>query len=143
MLDIKSKNKGIQEFVKKNIGGGNSNLKFTYHQINIFVKLFISQYSKSRLKNQFLDYHKKDVTKECIEKFAKSTKYFINGGFAKLLTGNMEINKSDIIDTLSKAYENDLKSYFKIISRINLEYKHYLQNLCIKFGLKLSLELLD
>ena len=73
MLDIKTKNVGIQKFVKKYIGGGDSEMKFSYHQINIFVKLFISQYSKYKRKLKFVDAQDKDVTEKCIEEFAKCT----------------------------------------------------------------------
>ena len=107
MLGINS-NEGIKEFVEKyfkKIGIE----KYTYHQINIFIKLFISQYSKFKGKLIFKS-NDVDVTEKCIEDFSKSTKYFTNGGFAKLLTGtdNNDKNK-DYIDKLSEIYDNDLK----------------------------------
>ena len=107
MLGINS-NEGIKEFVEKyfkKIGIE----KYTYHQINIFIKLFISQYSKFKGKLIFKS-NDVDVTEKCIEDFSKSTKYFTNGGFARLLTGtdNNDKNK-DYIDKLSEIYDNDLK----------------------------------
>ena len=106
MLDYKT-NQEIQKFVQSHIGGGELKSKFSYHQIDIFVKLFISQYSKFKSKLKFMDENKNDVTKICIEEFAKSTQYFINNGFAKLLTGTIKIGKKNIIKILSKVYEND------------------------------------
>jgi len=107
MLGINS-NEGIKEFVEKyfkKIGIE----KYTYHQINIFIKLFISQYSKFKGKLIFKN-NNVDVTEQCIEDFSKSTKYFTNGGFAKLLTGTDNYNKNkDYIDKLSEIYDNDLK----------------------------------
>jgi len=104
MLDINS-NEGIQEFVKKYIGVP----KYSYHQINIFVKLFISQYSKFKTKLHFLE-NGKDVTEKCIQEFANCTKYFTNGGFSQLLTGIKKMDKKDYIDMLSEIYENDLNN---------------------------------
>ena len=109
MLGINS-NEGIKEFVEKyfkKIGIE----KYTYHQINIFIKLFISQYSQFKGKLIFKS-NNEDVTEKCIEDFSKSTKYFTNGGFAKLLTGTYNDNNNnnkDYIDKLSEIYDNDLK----------------------------------
>ena len=58
---------------------------------------------------QFLS-GEKDVTEKCIQDFANCTKYFTNGGFAKLLTGIDKNEKKDIIDKLSDIYENDLNN---------------------------------
>ena len=83
--------------------------KYSYHQINIFIKLFISQYSKFDTKIYFYS-NDEDVTEERIKQFALCTQYFTNGGFAELLTGNNEkANKlKDYIDKLSVIYDNDL-----------------------------------
>ena len=102
MLDIDSNTK-IKEFVDEYIGIK----KYSYHQINIFIKLFISQYNKFKSKLKFYD-GDEDVTKKCIKEFAKCTQYFTNGGFSKLLTGIVKINKNDPIDQLSEIYDNDL-----------------------------------
>jgi nucleoside-triphosphatase THEP1 len=110
ILGIKS-NQEIQEFVKKYI-----NLdKYSYHQINIFIKLFISQYIKFDTKIKFLS-NEKDVTEEKIKQFAQCTQYFTNGGFAQLLTkdkDNDDIEK-DSIDKLEVVYDNDLERDFPI-----------------------------
>jgi len=99
-------NEEIEKFVKKYIGIP----KYSYHQINIFVKLFISQYSKLKKKIHFKNEQGKDVTEECVLEFANCTKYFTNGGFAQLLTGIKKTNKTDFIDMLSETYENDLSN---------------------------------
>ena len=66
---------------------------FSYHQINIFIKLFMNQYKIDNAKLTFLDKEDKDVTKECIEEFAECTKYFTLGIYAKLLTNNLDEEK--------------------------------------------------
>ena len=104
MLGINS-NEQIKEFVQKYIGVK----KCSYHQINIFVKLFISQYSKFKAKLIFKE-NEKDVTDDCIKEFAKCTTYFTNGGFSQLLTGIKIIDKKDSIDMLSEVYESDLNN---------------------------------
>ena len=93
MLEINS-NKKIKTFVENYIGIKKPQ-PYSFHQINIFIKLFISQYNKFKSKLVFLD-GKKDVTKECISEFAKCTKYFTNGGFAKLIAG-IDKNSEKII----------------------------------------------
>lgn len=104
MLEYKG-NEDIKKFVEGNIGIKH----YSFHQVQIFIKIFISQYNKFETKLTFLNY-KKDVTKECINDFAKYTKYFTQKGFAKLLTQKKVREKNmDFIDLLSKEYENDLK----------------------------------
>ena len=102
-------NKKIYEFIKKEIGAQ----KFSYHQINIFINLFISQYSKFNTRLTFLN-NGVDVTEECINDFAQGTKYFTLGAFSKLLTEQdtkkKVLKNSDYIDLLSKVYTNDLKN---------------------------------
>jgi len=104
MLEINS-NEGIQKFVKKYIGPE----KYSYHQINTFIRLFISQYSKFETKIFFLR-GEKDVTEECIQDFAKCTQYFTYGGFPRLLTGMEQSEEKDYIDKLSNIYDNDLRN---------------------------------
>ena len=108
MLGIKS-NAEIKEFVKKYIGIK----KYSFHQINIFIKLFISQYSKFNTKIKFLS-NGVDVTEERIKQFALCTLYFTNGGYAQLLTGlaGNQNNEMDYIDKLSSIYDNDLHREF-------------------------------
>ena len=95
----------------------NQKKKYSYHQINIFINLFISQYYKFQCKLQF-SIGDEDVTTQCIESFSKGTQYFTLGAFAKLLTNDNENKKSKsnkkdnlkYIDLLSQIYENDLKN---------------------------------
>ena len=67
MLDIKT-NDGIQKFVSKYFNKIGIK-KYSFHQINMFIKLFISQYSKFKTKLHFLQ-DGKDVTDKCIQEFA-------------------------------------------------------------------------
>jgi hypothetical protein len=103
MLGINT-NPEIKEFVKKNIGIN----KYSFHQINIFIKLFISQYSKFDSKLTFLE-EGKDVTEKCIKDFAKCTHYFTNGGFAKLLLNTDKWGNADYVDLLTNVYTSDLR----------------------------------
>ena len=93
--------------------------KYNYHQINIYIKLFISQFNTFKSKIKFIRVEKeeklqkedkKDSIEEYFEEFTNFTKYFINGGLAKLLTGinNNNIREKEYIDLLTEAYCNDL-----------------------------------
>ena len=110
MLGIKT-NQEIQEFLQKYINIP----KYSFHQINILIKLFISQYIKFDKKIHFLT-NGKDVTEERIKQFVLCTQYFTNGGFAQLLTNiNNDMDKEkDSIDKLEVEYDNDLKRDFPI-----------------------------
>ena len=103
MLDYKTNDK-IEAFIKDKIGLE----KYSFHQAQIFIKLFISQYSKFDGKLIFTN-NGKDVTDECIQEFANCTKYFTSGGFAKLLNEKNIDKKIDYIDLISNIYNNDLK----------------------------------
>ena len=109
ILEINS-NDGIQIFVSKYFNKVGIN-KYTIHQINIFIKLFIYQFSNIKSKLTFTN-DEKNITEQCIEDFSKSIKPFIYGGFVRLLTGLDEIYKNgkDSIDILTEIYENDLSS---------------------------------
>ena len=104
MLDYKTNDK-IEAFIKDKIGLE----KYSFHQAQIFIKLFISQYSKFDGKLKFT-HNGKDVTDECIQEFANCTKYFTSGGFAKLLNETNIDKKIDYIDLISNIYNDDLKS---------------------------------
>ena len=103
MLGIKS-NEEMKNIVKKYIGVE----RYSYHQINLFIKLFISQYSKFESKLRSLQ-NDQDITQKCIEEFAKCTQFFTNGGFSQLLTEKKD-DKKYYIDKLSEVYENDLNN---------------------------------
>ena len=104
----KDENKEIYIWLKETIG-----LKrYSYHQIHIFINLFISQYNIFKGRKIYFSNNGKDVTPKCIENFAKATKYFTYGCFSKLLLDNKDNldNNNDEIDILSKEYENDLEN---------------------------------
>ena len=82
--------------------------KYYYHQINIFIKLFISQFNKFKEKLSLYS-NGKDVTGQYIKYFCKNTRYFTNGGFAKLLTGTDNIYKK------GKSIIEILQIYMKMI----------------------------
>ena len=92
----------IEKYIKSYIGIE----KYSYHQLIIFIKLFISQYSKFTNKLTFKE-GKKDETETYIKEFAECTKYFTSGGFAKLLM--LKKYDKDYIDLLSENYDSDLK----------------------------------
>jgi len=121
MLEKKT-NEEIEKFIKEKM-----KLEvYSYHQVQIFIKLFISQYSKFEGKLKFKS-NGHDVTNECIQEFAKCTKYFTAGGFARLLNDKNIDKNIDYIDLLSKIYENDLKgTIFEIpLIFIIMEKKEY------------------
>jgi len=103
----KDKNEEIYKWLKTKI----KLERYSYHQIHIFINLFISQYKIFKGKKIYFFKNEEDVTDECIDKFAEATKYFTYGGFSKLLLekeDNLDI-KNDEIDLLSKEYKNDLE----------------------------------
>ena len=100
ILGFKS-TKEIDNFIKENI----QIEKYSYYQVKIFIKLFISIYGKFNYKIKFLNNNK-----EYTYDFGKSTTYFTNGGFAKIIKEINENKNIDYIDLLSHIYDNDLKS---------------------------------
>ena len=106
----KETNEDIEEFIKENIGIK----EYSYHQVQTFIKLFISQFNifKSNLNITNTGYD--DITNSCIKYFAENTKYFTNGGFQNLIIGKKGQIK-DETDLSLDAYDNDLNSVkFKI-----------------------------
>jgi hypothetical protein len=73
-------NKEIEQFIKDNIGI----IDYSYHQVKTFISLYISQFSAFESKLKFVN-SDGDITQKYIQYFADSTKYFTNGGFAKLI----------------------------------------------------------
>ena len=95
-------NEKIEKFIKENIGIQ----KYSYHQVNIFIKLFISQYIKFKEKIKFKK-NGKESTTDCIESFVNCSKYFTSNEFSKLLLENESKNIENIYLILSKKYEAD------------------------------------
>lgn len=98
------KNKKIYKWIKKAF-----DTKILYHQIHIFINLFICQCYIFKGKKKYEN--GEDVTEKCINYFAEATKYFTYGGFSKLLLDKND-NRApnfDEVDILSKEYKNDLE----------------------------------
>ena len=109
MLDLNN-NKEISEYINDHFEIS----KYSYHQISIFINLFIGQYSKTNDKRTFWSGWT-NVTKDVIESFEKCTKYFTSGPFANLLVNKNILNKindknEDYIEILGKIYKNDLEN---------------------------------
>ena len=98
-------NKEIEDYIKSIIGIKD----YSFHHIQTFIKLFISQYSKFGDKIVFKDSYGRDITEKCIKNFAISTKCFTNGGFAQLLI-KKNIYGTDKFKLYSEAYRNDLEN---------------------------------
>ena len=100
LLELDSNNK-IEKFIKRYIGIN----KFSYHQIYIFIKLFIAQFNK--FESKLVVYSgEKDVTEKFLEEFAEFAKYFTEGPFVKVLMNNINdsenvIEQKDYIDLFS------------------------------------------
>lgn len=107
MLGINN-NKDIYQWLKKKI----KLERYSYHQIHIFINLFICQYNIFKGRKIYFQEKGVDVTKKCIDSFAEATKYFTYGGFSRLLLEKKDQQdiKEDEIDILSKEYDNDLKN---------------------------------
>ena len=106
----KNNNKEISEYINENFEIS----KYSYHQITIFINLFIGQYSKTNDKRTFWSGWT-NVTDKVIESFKNCTKYFTSGAFANLLVNKdllKEINgkNDDYIKVLGKTYDNDLEN---------------------------------
>ena len=97
-------NEKIEEFIKERI----DNKNYSYHQIQIIIKLFMNQFNISNGNLKFLNSQGEDITDTCIDYFFKSIKPITNGGFAKLIM-NKKDHIKDKIDLCLDAYENDLK----------------------------------
>ena len=104
----KETNEQIEEFIKENIGIQ----KYTYHQVHIFISIFISQFKSNNINSKLI--LGEDVTNKCVKYFVESTKYFTNGGFANIIINKNE-NIKDKIDLCLNAYKNDLS---------NINFKH-------------------
>ena len=101
----KNLNSNLEKFIKKYIGLE----KYSYHQVQIFIKLFISQYRQFPYKITILNEKENKIENDLfIKDFAECTKYFTCGGFAQLVT-NGNFDNNDCVDLLSKAYKYDLE----------------------------------
>ena len=80
-------NEKIEQFIKNNIGIE----KYTFHQVNIFIQIFISQFDFFKTVFKIIRRDGQDETEKYIKKFAKVTQYFTKVYFSKLF-----INKNNI-----------------------------------------------
>ena len=120
MLGI-GEEKEIEKYVKNNMGIK----EYSFHHILTFIKLFISQHSEME-KLEFWDSNGNDITPKCKKNFAETTKYFTNGGFARLLMMKNDNNKNDEFDLYSKAYNSDLNNgEFKTVFYLDSTKKKY------------------
>ena len=94
-------NKEIEQFIKDNIGIKD----YSYHQVDTFIKLYISQFNAFESKIKFTN-SGEDKTQKCIQYFAETTKYFTNGGFSKLIMEKKHIK--NIFELCLDVYESDL-----------------------------------
>ena len=101
--------------------------KFSYHQINIFIKLYMNQYKMENCQLRFRDENKKDVTDICIEKFAKCTKYFTLGAYARLLTKNFD-EENDEKDTIKSIEKKSNNSNDNLDNNININNQNEINN---------------
>ena len=143
MLGI-SDNKKIYKWLKEKI----KIERYSYHQIHIFINLFICQYNIFKGEKIYFSQKGEDVTDKCIDSFAEATKYFTYGGFSKLLL-EKEDNKNtlqDEVDILSQEYDNDLKNekfdkkLIFIVENKNEKFGKYLKG--IYYNLDISTEAL-
>ena len=92
MASIEKEGKRInqtpEDFIDSNIGSK----KYSYYQINIFIKLFKLLLHQHILENKKIRYLEidKDVTRERIKEYARSIKYFTQCLYAKLLTNALD-----------------------------------------------------
>ena len=74
-------NQEIYQWIIRNIGLP----RFSYHQINIFIKLFLKLFNIFKLSKIIIIENGENVTEKFIYSFIKSIRYFINGSYSKLL----------------------------------------------------------
>ena len=92
-------NQEIEQFIKENIGIK----EYSYHQVIIFIKIFISQYSKNNLKISFTNSKGENINNQLIKYMSETTKYFTNGSFSKYLIKNRKYSDNNYFDP----YEDD------------------------------------
>ena len=123
ILNTKDNSKFL-EFINNNIGIE----KYSYHQLNIFINIFIGQYGNyNKTGESKMTFYEGDkaITKDLIENFGKCTKYFTSGAFANLLVDKDKMNKINAkIKSLNKGEEIEkrIKYTILVIYFLNTEY---------------------
>ena len=97
----------IEQFIKDKIGMKN----YSYYQVQIFIKIIISQIGKFQGKIKFIS-EGKDTSEEFIMDIVKSTKFVVSNCFSRiLLQKNMDdMDDNNYIELLSKIYDYDLSN---------------------------------
>ena len=103
-------NKEIEQFIKKYIGIK----EYSYHQVQIFIKLYISQFDSLENILKPNDSQDKNATKKCIEYFAKISASSANGGFSKVMMEKQDKKYTYEELLYLNPYESDLKGNFDI-----------------------------
>ena len=121
----KSTQQKPEEYIISHIGVN----KFSYHQINIFIKLFMSQYKIENKKISFKD-NGKDVTEDCIKALAECTQYFTLSEYAQLINENLIAEKDTLLkkDIVKKEEEmNNVSENSYSINKSNINL-HFVEN---------------
>ena len=128
-IDLNDK---IKDFILKYIGEE----RYSYHQINLFIKYFISYYSK--FNHSFINFEDgENLKKIYMPEFTKTIKYFVNCGLTRLLTQqNNNYNIKDYIYKLFEVYFSDL------LSKNNFDFPLFLNGEKIEFN-KFNIKELD
>ena len=125
LLGLNSNEAIEKEFLGKYLGDLK---KYSYHQIIIFIKLFISQFNKFNSKLCLIQ-DGKEVTEKCLNNFTKSLTYCIDNGFQELiLKEKLHKENKDYKELLSKTYEINCKGKkfdlpFFYINKENMNYE--------------------
>ena len=83
--------------------------KYSYHQIIIFIKLFISHFNKFKSKLCFTK-EGKEITEKCLNYFTKSYICCIDNGFQELIMKEkIQKENMDNKELFSKAYEKNFR----------------------------------
>ena len=94
----------IEQFIKDKIGMKN----YSYYQVQIFLKILISQLSNFKGNIKFIE-GGKDVTEKTIMEIVNSTKYFVSNSFSRILL-QKNANENNFIELCSKIYDYDLEN---------------------------------
>jgi hypothetical protein len=116
----KETNEEIEEFIKNNIGIK----EYSYHQIQMFIKLFLCQFNNIEGKIKFIDSNGKDLTDKMLQNTTAIAKYCANGTFSNLLM-NKNISNNDkfyeSLDSINNNFNNfEINNlFFMNITNIN------------------------
>jgi len=98
----KETNEEIEEFIKNNIGIK----EYSYHQIQMFIKLFLCQFNNIEGKIKFIDSNGKDLTDKMLQNTISIAKYCANGTFSNLLMNKNISNNDKLYESLDSINNN-------------------------------------